>query len=103
MLYTINKSPLMFGNLKSVLRVAPVGEPLLLYEDGVYAAVNKDAVLAYADNSAIIEGTRAGRFFPDAIEGLPADRCLSIRGCDRSPGKRWSTCTLGTWRYRSAA
>jgi tRNA 2-thiouridine synthesizing protein B len=38
MLYTINKSPLMFGNLKSVLRVAPEGEPILLYEDGVYAA-----------------------------------------------------------------
>jgi tRNA 2-thiouridine synthesizing protein B len=38
MLYTINKSPLMFGNFKSVLRVAPAGEPILLYEDGVYAA-----------------------------------------------------------------
>ncbi len=38
MLYTINKSPLMFGNLQSALRIAPVGEPLLLYEDGVYAA-----------------------------------------------------------------
>lgn len=38
MLYTINKSPLMFGNLKSVLRVAPKDEPILLYEDGVYAA-----------------------------------------------------------------
>jgi tRNA 2-thiouridine synthesizing protein B len=38
MLYTINKSPLMFGNLKSVLRVAPENEPILLYEDGVYAA-----------------------------------------------------------------
>ena len=38
MLYTVNKSPLMFGNLKSVLRVAPAGEPILLYEDGVYAA-----------------------------------------------------------------
>jgi tRNA 2-thiouridine synthesizing protein B len=38
MLYTINKSPLMFGNLKSALRVAPAGEPVLLYEDGVYAA-----------------------------------------------------------------
>jgi tRNA 2-thiouridine synthesizing protein B len=38
MLYTINKSPLMFGNLKSVLRVASEGEPILLYEDGVYAA-----------------------------------------------------------------
>ena len=38
MLYTVNKSPLMFGNLKSVLRLAPGGEPILLYEDGVYAA-----------------------------------------------------------------
>ncbi len=38
MLYMINKSPLMFGNLKSALRIAPDGEPILLYEDGVYAA-----------------------------------------------------------------
>jgi tRNA 2-thiouridine synthesizing protein B len=38
MLYTINKSPLMFGNLKSLLRIAPQGAPVLLYEDGVYAA-----------------------------------------------------------------
>jgi tRNA 2-thiouridine synthesizing protein B len=39
MLYTVNKSPLMFGNLESLLRIAPAGEPVLLYEDGVYAAV----------------------------------------------------------------
>ncbi|MCP4538267.1 MAG: sulfurtransferase complex subunit TusB [Chloroflexi bacterium] len=39
MLYTINKSPLMFGNLNSVLRIAPTDNPILLYEDGVYAAV----------------------------------------------------------------
>ena len=37
MLYTVNKSALMFGNLKSVLGIAPAGEPILLYEDGVYA------------------------------------------------------------------
>lgn len=43
MLYTINKSPLMFGNLKSVLRLAPGGEPILLYEDGVYAAAQGTA------------------------------------------------------------
>ena len=43
MLYTINKSPLMFGNLKSVLTIAPAGEPILLYEDGVYAAVEGTA------------------------------------------------------------
>lgn len=39
MLYTINKSPLMFGNLNSALRIAPADAPILLYEDGVYAAV----------------------------------------------------------------
>jgi tRNA 2-thiouridine synthesizing protein B len=39
MVYTINKSPFMFGNLKSVLAIAPEGDPILLYEDGVYAAV----------------------------------------------------------------
>jgi tRNA 2-thiouridine synthesizing protein B len=43
MLYTVNKSPLMFGNLKSMLRVAPAGEPILLYEDGVYAAARGTA------------------------------------------------------------
>ena len=40
MLYTVNKSPLMFGNLKSLLGIAPAEEPILLYEDGVYAAVS---------------------------------------------------------------
>jgi tRNA 2-thiouridine synthesizing protein B len=43
MLYTVNKSPLMFGNLRSVLGVAPAGEPILLYEDGVYAAAQGTA------------------------------------------------------------
>ena len=38
MLYTINKSPLMSGNLNSALRITPADEPILLYEDGVYAA-----------------------------------------------------------------
>jgi tRNA 2-thiouridine synthesizing protein B len=38
MLYTVNKSPLMFGNLRSMLRIAPADAPILLYEDGVYAA-----------------------------------------------------------------
>ena len=38
MLYTVNKPPLTFGSLESVLRIAPDGAPILLYEDGVYAA-----------------------------------------------------------------
>ena len=43
MLFTINKSPMMFNNLKSVLGVAPAGEPILLYEDGAYAAADGTA------------------------------------------------------------
>ena len=39
MLFTVNKSPLAFGNLESSLRIAPSGDPILLYEDGVFAAV----------------------------------------------------------------
>ena len=51
MLYTINKSPLMFGNLKSVLRIAPSGDPILLYEDGVYAAARGAASRAMVEQS----------------------------------------------------
>jgi tRNA 2-thiouridine synthesizing protein B len=39
MLYTVNKAPLSANNLDSVLRVAQPGSPILLYEDGVYAAL----------------------------------------------------------------
>jgi tRNA 2-thiouridine synthesizing protein B len=39
MLYTVNKSPLSANNLDSLLRVAPNGAPILLYEDGVYAVL----------------------------------------------------------------
>ena len=56
MLFTINKSPLMFGNLESVLRIAPVDDPILLYEDGVYA---------------IAEGTIAEDLVRQALEQHP--------------------------------
>jgi tRNA 2-thiouridine synthesizing protein B len=39
MLYTVNKSPTSSTNLASLLRIAPAGAPILLYEDGVYAAL----------------------------------------------------------------
>jgi tRNA 2-thiouridine synthesizing protein B len=39
MLYTVNKSPLSANSLDSVFRIAPAGAPILLYEDGVYAAI----------------------------------------------------------------
>lgn len=38
MLFTVNKSPFGHRNLESCLRLAPAGAPILLYEDGVYAA-----------------------------------------------------------------
>jgi tRNA 2-thiouridine synthesizing protein B len=40
MLYTINKSPFSTNHLDSALRIAPAGAPILLYEDGVYAAMD---------------------------------------------------------------
>ena len=39
MLYTVNKSPFSTNSLDSVLRIAPPDAPILLYEDGVYAAM----------------------------------------------------------------
>jgi len=39
MLYMVNKSPTMHRNLESCLEVAATGDPILLYEDGVYAAM----------------------------------------------------------------
>jgi tRNA 2-thiouridine synthesizing protein B len=39
MLYTVNKAPMSANNLASALRIAQVGSPILLYEDGVYAAL----------------------------------------------------------------
>ncbi len=39
MLYIVNKSPLSTNSLESLLRIAPAGAPILLYEDGVYAAM----------------------------------------------------------------
>lgn len=38
MLFTINKSPFLFGNFESCLHTAPAGAPIVLYEDAVYAA-----------------------------------------------------------------
>jgi len=46
MLYTINKSPFTTNHLESALRFAPSGAPILLYEDGVYAAVEAPMMAA---------------------------------------------------------
>ena len=39
MLHTVNRSPLSSNSLYSALRIAAPGDPLLLLEDGVYAAI----------------------------------------------------------------
>lgn len=70
MLYTINKAPLSANSLSSVLRIAPTGAPLLLYEDGVYAAVPR------ASSSAMVENALSDH----AIYALDAD--LEARGID---------------------
>jgi tRNA 2-thiouridine synthesizing protein B len=39
MLHTVNKSPYQFRSIQTCLRVAAEEDPILLYEDGVYAAM----------------------------------------------------------------
>ena len=39
MLHTVNKSPYQFRSIQTCLRVALPEDPILLYEDGVYAAM----------------------------------------------------------------
>jgi tRNA 2-thiouridine synthesizing protein B len=68
MLYTVNKAPLSANSLSSVLRIAPEGAPLLLYEDGVYAAARG------ARSSALVENALASH----PVYALDAD--LEARG-----------------------
>lgn len=44
MLHTVNKSPFERTNLDSCLRLAVKGSAILLYEDGIYAALSGTAV-----------------------------------------------------------
>jgi tRNA 2-thiouridine synthesizing protein B len=76
MLFAVNKSPLAFGNLASALRIAPAGEPIVLYEDGVYAAIagaaSKDLIAqALADHPvyALKEDLEA-RGLDSVVEGI---------------------------------
>ena len=76
MLYTINKSPLMHGNLKSALRIAPDGAPILLYEDGVYAAVkgaaSEELVTAALESHPVyaLQADLTARGVSELIEGV---------------------------------
>ena len=68
MLYMVNKSPLSTDSLHSLLRIAPADAPVLLYEDGVYAA------LPNAKSASVVEGAMADH----PIYALDAD--LEARG-----------------------
>ena len=74
MLYTVNKSPHSANSLASVLRVAPAGAPILLYEDGVYATM---------------PGAKSETIVEDAIRAHPIyalDADLEARGIARVIG-----------------
>jgi sulfur transfer complex TusBCD TusB component (DsrH family) len=94
MLYTVNKSPLSTASLASVLRIAPEGAPILLYEDGVYAAVN---------------GAKSTPIIQDALGAHPIyalDAGTGHRqGTGRHPGHwlRWIRGIGGAARRRSLA
>jgi tRNA 2-thiouridine synthesizing protein B len=51
MLFTVNKSPLSTNNLKSVLRIAPPGALILLYEDGVYGVMPGNRIAPVLENA----------------------------------------------------
>jgi tRNA 2-thiouridine synthesizing protein B len=68
MLYMVNKSPQSTDGLYSLLRIAPIGAPVLLYEDGVYAALPR------AKSAPVVEGAMADH----PIYALDAD--LEARG-----------------------
>lgn len=46
MLHTLNKSPFSSNNLESCLKFAQKGDPILLYEDAVYAAMPRTRIEA---------------------------------------------------------
>ena len=72
MLYTVNKARLSANNLESVLRVAQAGSPILLYEDGVYAAMKGTAAEGKVKSA---QGVKFYVLGPDLkARGLSADR-----------------------------
>lgn len=71
MLFTVNKSPFSHRNLESCLRFAPAGAPIVLYEDGVYAAKAGTRV----------EGLMREALARHLVYALDAD--LRARGIDR--------------------
>jgi tRNA 2-thiouridine synthesizing protein B len=73
-LYMVNKSPLMHNNLETCLRIAPPAEPILLYEDGVYAAAlgtKSEALIGEALQSHPVYALKAD------LEARGLQRCIA--------------------------
>ncbi len=71
MLFTVNNSSITSDSLDSLLRIAPSGAPILLYEDGVFSAM---------------EGTRDSKKVKNALEDHPIyalDADVEARGLKR--------------------
>ena len=51
MLHMVNKSPFSSDSLRTCLAVAAPGEPVLLYEDGVYGAMKGTALAAWVEQA----------------------------------------------------
>jgi tRNA 2-thiouridine synthesizing protein B len=72
----VNKSPLSTNNMESALRIAPAGAPILLYEDGVYAAIpgaKSEAMVtaAVADHAIYaIDADLEARGIATVVEGI---------------------------------
>lgn len=75
MLHTVNKSPFERPNLDSCLRLARKGSAILLYEDGVYAALRNTAA---TDRLAAVVGDYALFVLgPDlAARGIEAEQVI---------------------------
>lgn len=71
MVHIVNKSPFKFRSLDSCLQVADAEDPILLIEDGVYAAM---------------EGTAASHVITEALKTHPVfaiQADLKARGLDK--------------------
>ena len=71
MLHTVNKSPFSSTSLDLCLRFVKKGEPILLYEDGVYAALAGTAQ----------EGKIKGALGSNPVYALSAD--VKARGVEK--------------------
>ena len=75
-LHTVNKSPFERTSLESCLRLVNPGDPVLLLEDGVYAALKETSVEGQI--KAALDGQSIYVLGPDlAARGFSEDRLIA--------------------------